>query len=47
MKSISDYESINSVNPLYLIIGEIDGYIEKINGKLYLIFLPQITTKKY
>ena len=29
MKSISDCENINSVNPLYLIIGKGDGYIEK------------------
>ena len=28
IKSISDYENINSVNPLYLIIDEVDGYIE-------------------
>ena len=28
IKSISDYEIINSVNPLYLIIGEVDGYIK-------------------
>ena len=28
IKSISDYESINSVNRLYFIIGEVDGYIE-------------------
>ena len=34
IKSISDYENINSVNPLYLIIAEADGYIEenKINA---------------
>ena len=25
----SDYIKINSVNPLYIIIGEEDGYIEK------------------
>ena len=25
----SDYVKINSVNPLYLIIGETDGYIEE------------------
>ena len=29
MKNIGDYESIHSVNPLYLIIGEVDGYIEE------------------
>ena len=28
IKSISDCENINSVNPLYLMIGEADGYIE-------------------
>ena len=27
IKSISDHENVNSVNPLYLIIGETDGYI--------------------
>ena len=32
IKSFSDYESINSVNPLYLIIGNVDGYIEENNG---------------
>ena len=25
----SDYLKINSVNPLYLIIGKVDGYIEE------------------
>ena len=38
MKSISDYENINSLNPLYLIIGEVDGYIEEGNGNKYLTF---------
>ena len=28
-KSISHYNSINSVNPLYFIIGEVSGYIEE------------------
>ena len=32
IKSISDYENINSVNPLYLIIAEVNGYIEENNG---------------
>ena len=31
LKSISDCENINSVNLLYLIIGEIDGYTEESN----------------
>ena len=38
IKNISDYENIHSVNPLYLIIGEEDGYIEEKNGNKYLIF---------
>ena len=25
----SDYESIDIVNPLYFIVGEVDGYIEE------------------
>ena len=28
MKGISDCENINSVNPTYLITGNVDGYIE-------------------
>ena len=31
MKSISDYENIDSVNQLHLIIGEADGYTEESN----------------
>ena len=37
-KNISDYENIHSVNPLYLIVGEADGYIEEKNRNKYLIF---------
>ena len=29
IKSISDYESINCVNPLYLMVSEVDAYIEE------------------
>ena len=32
-----DYVKINSVNPLYLIIDKLDGYIEESNGNEYLI----------
>ena len=28
----SEYVKINSVNPLYLIINEVDGYIKEENG---------------
>ena len=38
MKNIGDYESIHSVNSLYMITGEIDRYIEESNGNKYLIF---------
>ena len=38
MKNVGDYENIHSVNPLYLIIGEVDGYIEESNGNRYLVF---------
>ena len=39
IKSISDYVSINSVNPLYFIVGELDGFIEESNrNKYYLVF---------
>ena len=34
----SDYVKINSVNPLYLILSEVDGYIIERNGSKYLVF---------
>ena len=34
----SDYLTINSVNSLFLIIDEVDGYIDEKNGDKYLIF---------
>ena len=37
-KKIDDYESICSVNPLYLHIDHASGYIEEKNGNKYLIF---------
>ena len=46
IKRISDYENINSVNPLYLIIGEVDGYIEEHNGNKYLTFASTYKNKK-
>ena len=38
LKIINDYESIYSVNPLYLRIGHASGYNEEKNGNKYLIF---------
>ena len=46
-KNIDDYESIYSVNPLYLRINHASGYIEEKNGNKYLIFDSADETKKY
>ena len=46
IKGISDYENINSVIPLYLIIAEVDGYIEENNGNKYLTFASTDKNKK-
>ena len=46
IKSISDYENINSVNPLYLIIAEADGCIEENNSNKYLSFASTDKNKK-
>ena len=35
-------ENINSVNPLYLIIGKANGYVEENNGNNYLVLLLQM-----
>ena len=41
-----DYEDINSVNPLYLIIGKGDEYIEEKNGNKCLVFTSTDGNKK-
>ena len=46
MKNISDYESSYSVNPLYLIIDKVNGYIEESNGNKYLILASADKTKE-
>ena len=38
LKKIDDYESIYSLNPLYLIIAHASGYIEEKSAKKYLVF---------
>ena len=38
IKKIDDYENIHSVDPLYLIIGEVDGHIKEKNESKYLVF---------
>ena len=42
----SDYVKINSVNPLYLIIDEVDGHFEEKNGNKYLILDSTNKNKK-
>ena len=33
-----EYVNIHSVNPVYFITGEVNGYIEESNGNNYFIF---------
>ena len=46
IKRIGDYESIHSVNPLYLIIGKVDWFYEEKNGTKYLVFDSTDENKK-
>ena len=46
IKKIDDYESIYSVNFLYLRINHASGYIEEKNGNKYLIFDDSADEKK-
>ena len=41
-----DHVKINSVNPLYLNIGEVDGYIEESNGNKYVSFASTDKSKE-
>ena len=45
-KNIYDQANINSANPLYLIIGKADGYIEENNGNKYFVFISTDGNKK-
>ena len=38
IKNIDNFENINSINPLYLMIGEAIGHIKEKNRNKYLIF---------
>ena len=42
----TDYVKINSVNPLYLIIDKVDGYIEEKNGNKYLTLVSTDKNKE-
>ena len=46
IKSISGYENINSVNPLHLIIGDVDRFIEENNEIKYLAFASTDKNRK-
>ena len=39
------HNNINSINPLYLIISNADGYMEENNQNKYLVFLLQMAKK--
>ena len=45
-KSISDYKNIAIVNPLYLIINDVDGYIEENDKNKYLSFASTDNNKE-
>ena len=40
------YVKINSVNPLYLIFGKVNGYFEEINRNKYLTLVPTNESKE-
>ena len=42
----SKYVKINSANPLYLIFGNDNGYLEEINGNIYLTLVPTNQSKE-
>ena len=39
IKKIADYNNINSVNPLYLMINEMIGHFEEKNENKYLVLI--------
>ena len=45
-KKDSDYVNFDSVNSLYLIINEVDGYVEEINGNKYLTLVSTDKNKE-
>ena len=45
-QKIEDYQNINSVNSLYLIIGKADGYIKENYGDKYFVFTSTDANKK-
>ena len=47
IKKLDDYQSVNSVNPLFLIIGKADGYLKENNENKCLTFSSKDDSKKY
>ena len=47
IKKIGDYNNINSVNPLYLIINEMIGHFEEKNENKYLVLDEIDEIKKF
>ena len=45
-KKIGNYENIHSWNPLYLINGEVDEYVEESNENKYLVFASTDKSKE-
>ena len=46
MINYSKYVKINSVNPLYLIFGKVNGYFEEIDMNKYLTLVPTNESKE-
>ena len=46
IKSLSDYKTTKSVNPLHLMVSELDGYIEEKNRNKYSTFTSTDKNKK-
>ena len=46
LKKIDDCESIYSVNPLYLLVNHVNGYIEEKNGNKHFVFDDSVNEKK-
>ena len=46
IKKDDDYESIYTVNPLYLQVNHANGYIEEKNGNKYLVFDDPVIENK-
>ena len=46
MMKDSKFVKVNSVNPLYLIVNKVSGYVEENNGNKYLMLVPTNESKE-